>query len=125
MSAILVTATAAAVEVNQATTQATGAPRPAMTMMQTALASQQAVAADIRADLGAGPTGSKGSDTGEVSCVSGLSISLPPAVGCEISTGAGSRCRHGRTPSVIVAYPCLTSPASRRELPALAAPAAR
>lgn len=69
---------------------------------------------------GAGPTGSKGSDTGEVSCVSGLSISLPPAVGCEISTGAGSRCRHGRTPSVIVAYPCLTSPASRRELPELA-----
>ncbi len=48
----------------------------AMTMMQTALASQQATAAGIRADLGAGPAGSKGSDTGEMSWVPGLSITL-------------------------------------------------
>src|SRR5260221_14057815 len=108
MSAILITATEAAVDVNQATTQATEAPRTAMTMMQAALASQQAAAADLRADLRAEPTGSKGSDTGEMSCASGQSISLPHC---------GMRDLHRRLswmlsrrhPGVIVAYWCLTS----------------
>jgi hypothetical protein len=46
-----------------------------MTLMQMALASQQAVAAGISEDLAPDTAGGKGSDTGETSCASRLSIS--------------------------------------------------
>jgi hypothetical protein len=77
-SATLVTTTEAAVMVSQATTHATEPPLKAMKMMQKALASQQEqrTTAHIRADLAAGPAGSKGSDTGKVSCAPGPSTSL-------------------------------------------------
>jgi hypothetical protein len=76
-SPIRVTATAAAVAVNQAMIQATEAPRAAMTVIQIALASQQAPAASISADLSAGPAASQGSDTDAAPDVSGSAVSLP------------------------------------------------
>jgi hypothetical protein len=75
MSASLVMATAMAVTLTQAIIQATEAPLAAMTLMQTALVSQQAVAAGIREELAACPAGGNGSDTGEMSCASGPSTS--------------------------------------------------
>jgi hypothetical protein len=96
MSAIRVTATAAAVEVNQAMTQATEAPRPAMTVMQTALASQQAPAASTSADLSAGPATSQGSNTGTTPDVSGSAISAP-LWGARLPAGAEVRRGHGGT----------------------------
>ena len=72
-----VTATAAAAVVNQAMIQATEAPRAAMTVIQTALASQQAPAASISADLLSGPAVCQGSDTGTAPDVSGSVVVLP------------------------------------------------
>jgi hypothetical protein len=76
-SAIRVMATAAAAAVNQAMTQATEAPRAAMTVMQIALASQQAPAASISADLPAGPGVCQGSDTGTPPDASASAVILP------------------------------------------------
>src|SRR5262252_2649241 len=72
-SATRVTATAAAAAVNQAMIQATEAPRAAMTVIQMALASQQAPAATSSADLSAGPA-TQGSDTGAALNVSGSAV---------------------------------------------------
>jgi hypothetical protein len=77
-----------------------------MTAMQTALASQQAPAASISADLSAGPATSQGSNTGTTPDISGSAISLPrcgvpdsrPALKPGVVTAA--------PPSVIVAYRC-------------------
>jgi len=57
-------ATAAAVAVNQAMIQATEAPRAAITVIQRALASQQALAESISRDRPAGPATGQGSGTG-------------------------------------------------------------
>src|SRR5215467_8439958 len=75
-SATRVTATAAAAAVNQAMIQATEAPRAAMTVIQMALASQQAPAASISADLSA-ELASEGSDTGTAPDASGSAVILP------------------------------------------------
>ena len=66
-----VMATAAAVALNQAMIQATEAPRAAITVIQIALASQQAPAMSISRDRQAAPAAGQGSGTGSAPDASG------------------------------------------------------
>ena len=104
------TATAAAAEVNQAMIQATEAPRAAMTVMQTALASQQATAASISADLSAGRA-SEGSDTGTAPDASGSAVILPSGKMPDSCSAPKLDKVTAATPNVIVARHCPAPPA--------------
>jgi hypothetical protein len=72
-----------------------------MTLMQRALASQQAVAAGISEDLAPDTAGGNGSDTGEMSCASGLPISP--------SRGGMLDYRIAPEPGVVPAAPLVSS----------------